>query len=87
MIIDNLILKGIKSLNNNKIPNSKLDAELLLSSVIKKDRLFSALNGRTEINKKNILKYLKLVKRRKKKRANSLYIKKKRILEIKFFCK
>ena len=52
MIIDNLILKGIKSLNNNKIPNSKLDAELLLSSVIKKDRLFSALNGRTEINKK-----------------------------------
>ena len=52
MIIDNLILQGIKSLKNNKIPNSKLDAELLLSSVIKKDRLFSALNGKNKINKK-----------------------------------
>ena len=52
MIIDNLILKGIKSLNNNKIPNSKLDAELLLSSVIKKDRLFSALMEELKLIKK-----------------------------------
>lgn len=85
MIIDNLILKGIKSLNNNKIPNSKLDAELLLSSVIKKDRLFSALNGRTEINKKNISKYLKLVKRRKKKEPIAYILKKKEFWKSSFF--
>ena len=85
MIIDNLILKGIKSLNNNKIPNSKLDAELLLSSVIKKDRLFSALNGRTKINKKNISKYLKLVKRRKKKEPIAYILKKKEFWKSSFF--
>ena len=85
MIIDNLILKGIKSLNNNTIPNSKLDAELLLSSVIKKDRLFSALNGRSEVNKKNILKYLKLVKRRKKKEPIAYILNKKEFWKSSFF--
>ena len=87
MIIDNLILQGIKSLKNNKILNSKLDAELLLSSVIKKDRLFFALNGKNKINKKDSLKYLKLVDRRKKNEPIAYILKKKGILEIEFFCK
>ena len=85
MIIDNLILQGIKSLKNNKIPNSKLDAELLLSSVIKKDRLFSALNGKNKINKKDTLKYLKLVNRRKKNEPIAYILKKKEFWSSSFF--
>jgi len=85
MIIDNLILQGIKSLKNNKIPNSKLDAELLLSSVIKKDRLFSALNGKNKINKKDTLKYLKLVDRRKKNEPIAYILKKKEFWSSSFF--
>ena len=85
MIIDNLILQGIKSLKNNKILNSKLDAELLLSSVIKKDRLFFALNGKNKINKKDSLKYLKLVDRRKKNEPIAYIFKKKEFWRSSFF--
>jgi|TARA_B110000438_G_C15820946_1_gene654435 release factor glutamine methyltransferase len=85
MIIDNLILQGIKSLKNNKILNSKLDAELLLSSVIKKDRLFFALNGKNKINKKDSLKYLKLVDRRKKNEPIAYILKKKEFWRSSFF--
>ena len=66
MIIDNLIFEGTKILRQKSIENPLLDAELLLTLITKKDREFSIIYGKEEIDNKNVLKYFDLIDRRKK---------------------
>ena len=66
MIIDNLICEGTKILRQKNIETPLLDAELLLTLITKKDRKFSIIYGKEEIDNKNVLKYFDLIDRRKK---------------------
>ena len=66
MIIDNLIFEGTKILRQKSIETPLLDAELLLTLITKKDREFSIIYGKEEIDNKNVLKYFDLIDRRKK---------------------
>ena len=45
MIIDNLINKGNEILKEEGILSYRIDSELLLSEIIKKDRAFILTNG------------------------------------------
>ena len=67
MIIDDLIFEGTKILRQKNIETPLLDAELLLTLITKKDREFSIIYGKEEIDNKNVLKYFDLIDRRKKK--------------------
>ena len=52
MIIDNLIFEGTKILRQKSIETPLLDAELLLTLITKKDREFSIIYGKEEIDNK-----------------------------------
>ena len=56
MNINLAINKGSKILKDKFIPNSKLDSEILMSKIFKKDRKYILLNS-NNILKKNELKY------------------------------
>jgi len=66
MFIDNLIKKGSKILKEKNIPSSEIDSELLLSTIIKKDRIFVATNGDHEVSFKETSDFLNIISRRKK---------------------
>ena len=47
------ISQGSKILKDKSIPNSKLDAEILMTQIINKDRNYILLNSNTFLNKKD----------------------------------
>mgnify|MGYP001238844113 FL=1 len=61
-----LIKIGSNILEENKIASHILDAELLLSKVLKKPREKILINLSQEIDKKNILTFKEYLKRRSK---------------------
>ena len=65
MIIDTLVDKGRNILKLEGIANYGLEAELLLTSITKKQRIFSIINGNKKINKEDEIRYFKLINRRK----------------------
>ena len=67
------------------IMSHSLDAELILSDVLKKPREKILISLQDEVSKANIEKFNKKIFRRAKKRTNRLYIEKQRILEKKVF--
>ena len=77
MIIDNLISEGSKILKKANIKNPLLDAELLFTSISKKKRIFSIINGKKKINNKNVIKYFNIIERRKNKEPIAYILKKK----------
>ena len=84
MIIDNLIFEGTKILRQENIENPMLDAELLLTSITKKEREFSIIYGREKIDNKSVLKYFDLINRRKKKEPIAYILNKKEFWSTNF---
>ncbi len=58
------INKATEVLKKNHINSAKLDSEILLSKVIKKDRKYIILNLDKELKKKNFFKFNKLITKR-----------------------
>ena len=54
MNIQNLLNQANKTLENSSITSSKLDSEILLAEVIKKNRQYLILNSNEELKKENI---------------------------------
>ena len=65
MIINSLIKQGSKILKKQNIDSHQIDAELLLSKAIKKDRVFLLTNDEYKVSQKEASDYLNLILRRK----------------------
>ena len=76
-----LIKIGADELKINQIKTFKLDAEILLSSIFKKNREEILINPPGEINDKIIEVYKQLIKRRSQNEPIAYILKKKRVLE------
>ena len=61
----NIIIKGTSILKKNSILTAGIDAELLLSKIVKKSRENILLNLENKLNFDEIKKYNRLIKRRK----------------------
>jgi len=66
MNIQTLLNQAGKTLKQLSSTSSKLDSEILLSKIIKKNRKYLILNSNEELKKENIKSFDYLVKRRKK---------------------
>ena len=62
----NAINHGFKILKNNCIKSAKLDSEILMSSIIGKERTFIILNQNENVEKKNFDTFKKLIDQRSK---------------------
>ena len=65
MNVKDLLNSGVKILKENNIKNPILDAEIILSSIIKKERDYIILNETDQINQYLIKKFYNFVNRRK----------------------
>ena len=77
MIVDNLIKKGSKILKDQNILSYQIDSELLLSKIIKKDRVFILTNGGYTVSSKETNNYLNIISRRQKHEPFAYIIKRK----------
>jgi release factor glutamine methyltransferase len=66
MNIENILSKGISVLQKSKIPNPRLDCEILLSNLIKRDKKHIILNPKDLLNSEQLTIFKKLIERRKK---------------------
>jgi len=64
MIINSLIRQGSKILKKQNIDSHQIDAELLLSKAIRKDRVFLLTNDEYKISQKETSDYLNFILRR-----------------------
>ena len=64
MNIQSAILEGANILKNKSINSAKLDSEILLASVIDKDRKYLILNNDQIIKEKNLKHFQKLINKR-----------------------
>ena len=87
MNIKNLLNESSKKLDFLSNTLAKLDSEILLSKVMKKDRKYLILNPKKKINDKNSKLFHHLIERRKKGEPIAYIIKKKRVLETWFLCR
>ena len=65
MNVKDLVNSGVKMLKENNIKNPILDAEIILSSIIKKERDYIILNETDQINQLLIKKFYNFINRRK----------------------
>ena len=65
MIINSLIRQGSKILKKQNIDSHQIDAELLLSKAIRKDRVFLLTNDEYKVSQKETSDYLNFILRRK----------------------
>ena len=66
MNIRNILNVGLATLKKNKVPNAQLDAEILLSSSIKRNKKHIILNPKELLNLEQVNKFKSLIERRKK---------------------
>ena len=85
MNIQTLLNQASKTLDNSSNTSSKLDSEILLSKVIKKNRQYLILNSNEELKKENIKSFDYLVKRRKKGEPIAYLINKKEFWKQNFY--
>ena len=85
MNIQTLLNKASKILDNSSNTSSKLDSEILLSEVIKKNIQYLILNSNEESKKENIKSFDYLVKRRKKGEPIAYLINKKEFWKQNFY--
>ena len=64
MEINSALNKGSKILREKYIPNSQLDAEILMAQTIKKDRKYILLNSKRLLNKHDLDNFNKLIEER-----------------------
>ena len=85
MNIKNLLNESSKKLDFLSNDLAKLDSEILLSKVIKKDRKYLVLNPQKEVDKKNIKLFGYLIERRKKGEPIAYIIKNKEFWKHNFY--
>jgi len=85
MNIKTLLNESSKKLNFLSNDLAKLDSEILLSKVIKKDRKYIILNPQKKINEKNTKLFCDLIERRKKGEPIAYIIKKKEFWKYDFY--
>ena len=85
MNIQTVLNQASKILNNSSNTSFKLDSEILLSEVIKKNRQYLILNSNEELKKENIKSFNYLIKRRKKGEPIAYLIKKKEFWKKNFY--
>ena len=85
MNIQTLLNQASKILYNSSNRSSKLDSEILLSKIIKKNRQYLILNSNEEVKKENIKSFDYLVKRRKKGEPIAYLINKKEFWKQNFY--
>ena len=85
MNIENILNEGIRILQKNKIPNSQLDSEILLSNSIKRDKKYIILNPKEILNSEQSEKFKSLIERRKKGEPVAYLINKKEFWKDEFF--
>ena len=85
MNIENILNEGISILQKSKIPNPHLDSEILLSSLIKKDKKHIILNPKELLNVEQLDKFKDLIERRKKGEPIAYLINKKEFWKDEFF--
>ena len=77
MNVKDLLNSGVKILKENNIKNPILDSEIILSSIIKKERDYIILNETDQINQFLIKKFYNFINRRKKGEPISYIVKSK----------
>ena len=85
MNIQTLLNQASKTLDNSSNTSSKLDSEILLSKIIKKNRQYLILNSNEELKKENIKLFNYLLKRRKKGEPIAYLINKKEFWKQNFY--
>ena len=85
MNIENILNEGIIILQKNKIPNPQLDSEILLSSLIKRDKKHIILNPKELLSLEQLGKFKNLIERRKKGEPIAYLINKKEFWKDEFF--
>jgi len=84
MIINSLIRQGSKILKKQNIDSHQIDAELLLSKAIRKDRVFLLTNDEYKVSQKETSDYLNFILRRKHHEPLSYIIKRKEFWSLDF---
>ena len=84
MIINSLIKQGSKILKKQNIDSHQIDAELLLSKAIKKDRVFLLTNDERKVSSKETSNYLNFIFRRKQHEPLSYITKRKEFWSLGF---
>ena len=84
MIINNLIKQGSKILKKQNIVSHQIDAELLLSKAIRKDRVFLLTNDENKVLPKETSDYLNFILRRKQHEPLSYITKRKEFWSLDF---
>ena len=85
MNIQTLLNLASKTLGNSSNISPKLDSEILLSKIVKKNRKYLILNSNEELKKENIKSFDYLVKRRKKGEPIAYLINKKEFWKQNFY--
>jgi len=84
MIINSLIKQGSKILKKQNIDSHQIDAELLLSKAIRKDRVFLLTNDENKVSPKETSDYLNFILRRKRHEPLSYITKRKEFWSLDF---
>jgi len=84
MIINSLIKQGSKILKKQNIVSHQIDAELLLSKAIRKDRVFLLTNDENKVLPKETSNYLNFILRRKQHEPLSYITKRKEFWSLDF---
>ena len=84
MIINSLIRQGSKILKKQNIDSHQIDAELLLSKAIRKDRVFLLTNDEYKVSQKETSDYLNFILRRKHHEPLSYIVKRKEFWSLSF---
>ena len=85
MNIQSAIIEGTNILKDKSINSAKLDSEILLASVIDKDRKYLILNNDQNIKEKNLKHFQKLIKKRSFREPIAYLTNKKHFWNYKFF--
>ena len=85
MNIQSAIIEGATILKNKSINSAKLDSEILLASVIDKDRKYLILNNDQNIKEKNLINFQKLINKRSFREPIAYLTNKKHFWNYKFF--
>jgi release factor glutamine methyltransferase len=85
MIVSQLLVAGSKILKNNKIQTHKLDAELVLSNLLKKQRENLIINSTKKVSQNTVNNFNKLITRRSAKEPLAYILKKKEFWSKIFF--
>ena len=84
MIISSLIKQGSDILKKRNIDSHQIDAELLLSKAIEKDRVFLLTNDKSKVSSKETSDYLKFILRREQREPLSYITKRKEFWSLVF---